>query len=81
MTVLIQCPKHLKPLAMIQLPLVVEQEAKGPIFDCRVDQTLPETTCLQIGCIGDEERVQSLGRVVGQPKVVLDELVMIKVTF
>ena len=54
---LIQCHKQLKLFSMIQPPLVVKQEAKGAVFDCHVDQTLPEITGLQIGCIGDEERV------------------------
>jgi hypothetical protein len=46
MTVLVECCKHLKPLAIIQCPLVVEQETKGTILDGRGDQALPESTRL-----------------------------------
>jgi hypothetical protein len=46
MTVLVECCKHLKTLSIIQHPLVVKQELKGTILDGRVDQALPDSTCL-----------------------------------
>jgi hypothetical protein len=45
-TVLVEFCKHLKPLAIIQCPLVVEQEAKGRILGGCTDQALPESTRL-----------------------------------
>jgi hypothetical protein len=45
-TVLVKCHDHLKPLAIIQCPFVVEQETKETILDGRMDQALPELTCL-----------------------------------
>jgi hypothetical protein len=66
---------------MIQRPLVVKQETKGTILDGRADQALPETAPLRIRRIGDEEVVCMLGRAVRQPKVVLNELVVIQLTF
>ncbi len=45
-TVLVKCREHLKTVAIIQHPLVVEQEMKGTILDGCADQALPDLTCL-----------------------------------
>ena len=76
---LIEHRKHLKTLAMIQHPLVVEQETKGTILGGHTDQALAEMTCVGNGGICDEEGIRAPSAVVGQPKVVMNTLVVIQI--
>ena len=79
MTILLQGSEHFKTLPMINTPYIVKKKLQGAIPHGNPDLALPKKAGLQNYHVGDRSVVRPLGRILRKAKMILDEVLKIKV--
>ncbi len=79
---LVQDSEHFKTLAVVQSPLVIEEEPKRTLTDSGPNWPLPEKTSRDIRRSRDQQRlIRELGAVLGLTEPVEDHVINIQVCF
>jgi hypothetical protein len=78
---LVQHGQHLKALAVVKSPLIVEEKTKRTLTNSISKLPLPKETSHDIGSSSDQSVIRTLGGVLGLTEIILDHVVHIQISF